>query len=176
MWPLSTVVLDVGQYRAGHSQLNESGAALATISEMPGHANRKMRSGNANSIKWLAKRNTFLAAFAVVRAGGRRREMTVWRWQRKEARILSLCKIPVVARLLGQWKGAPSPVDPRGPLVRIFPRAWEEKDKARHRPPAVGVSITVIWLKSAGFWGQIQNLGIEIYRTGACDLSLYKTS
>lgn len=51
MWPLSTVVLVVGWYRAGHSQLNESGAALATISEMPGHANRETRSGNANSIK-----------------------------------------------------------------------------------------------------------------------------
>lgn len=45
------VLLDVEQYRTGHSQSYESGAAFAAIGEMAGHANRKMRSGNANSIK-----------------------------------------------------------------------------------------------------------------------------
>lgn len=51
LWPLNIVMLDVGQYRAGHSQLCDSGAALAAISEMPGHANRKMRSENVGSVK-----------------------------------------------------------------------------------------------------------------------------
>lgn len=51
MWPPSSLVLDVGQCEGGYSQLYDSGATLTTISEMPGHANRKMRSGNANGIK-----------------------------------------------------------------------------------------------------------------------------
>ena len=49
--PPSSLLLNVGQYKAGHSQLYDSGTTLATISEILSYANRKTRSGNAKGIK-----------------------------------------------------------------------------------------------------------------------------
>lgn len=44
--------------------------------------------GNANSVRWLAKGDTFLAALAIVRAGDIRREVTAWRSHRKNSSSL----------------------------------------------------------------------------------------
>lgn len=48
---LQHLLLDVGQYKAGHSQSCDSGATSVTISEMLRRANRETRSGNANGVK-----------------------------------------------------------------------------------------------------------------------------
>lgn len=48
------MVFGVGTCKAGHPQVYDPGATLTSISEMPGRANRKARSGNANGIKRLA--------------------------------------------------------------------------------------------------------------------------
>lgn len=50
MWLLSSLVLDWGQYKAGHPQCHDSGAATATLREKPGSADRKMRSRKARSV------------------------------------------------------------------------------------------------------------------------------
>lgn len=125
-WLMSSVGLDAWQCKTGYSQLCDSDAALASMSGVPGYLNRKIRSENANSIKSLTSRDTFPAACAAVRDEGKREWLPVGNMDR-EAKFLTLLRVPVGSELLVQRRGALAWADPQGLLVRIFPGSWEER-------------------------------------------------